>query len=178
MMLDIMIGDQFADDGTFIIVVLGLWLSFEWIAYCNQLIKIELISSRINNVVYFMCISISMFYVLRVLISGFQAATGQHQTTATSLAGGTLNATALFNGSGVGTPVASVTPTAAAYASSHHALGGGQFTLPTAAAGPQPHSVNPAIEATLSQAYSGIAQYTGIRLDPASRFYLNIVFVR
>lgn len=111
-----------------------------------------------------------MFYVLRVLILGLQAAAGQHQTTATSLAGGTLNAAAMFNGSGVGTPVAAASvapPAAGGYASSHHALGGGHFSLPTAAA-PQAHSVNPAIEATLSQAYSGIAQYTGIRLVPAS----------
>lgn len=98
-----------------------------------------------------------MFYVL---ILGLPAAPSQPQAAATSMAGGTLNpaAASIFSGSGLTNPV-SVAAAAAGYnaAAGGHTLGGGHITLPATA----PHSLNPAIDATLSQAYSGIAQYTG-----------------
>jgi len=51
------------------------------------------------------------------------------------------------------------TPTAAYQPSP---MGGGPITIaPTAAPHVGTHSMNPAVDAALSQAYTGIAQYTG-----------------
>lgn len=115
---------------------------------------------------------ISCLYVhVCVLLSGLPAAPNQSQVPTTSMAGGSLNAaaTAILSGSGLTNPVSVA---AAGYnAAGGHALGGGHIALPATA---QPHSLNPAIDATLSQAYSGIAQYTGTINTDAAHAALDV----
>lgn len=118
--------------------------------------------------------SITRLYVLYVyvyvLILGFHAAAAaaNHTHGSAQLAAPTVavsaGSAAVLNaaGTGVTTPSVSV----AGYTNSHHqqqaavaaALGGGHLAMQTASAH---HAINPSIDATLSQAYSGIAQYTG-----------------
>lgn len=122
-----------------------------------------------------------------VLILGFQGIpAGQptpHPPTsmATANGGGSLTAAAhaqqQYNAAAAAAAAAAGQPSIAGYPS--HALGGGTGTI-AALQGAQPlvHSTNPAIEAALTQAYNGIAQYTGINSVgsmhglPATSFHL------
>lgn len=121
-----------------------------------------------------MVVYLDVYVTMSVLLLGIQTVPTQPQPP-TSMAGGALTAASMLSAAGAGFPATHTLggggglalqqqQNAAAAAAAHQAAAAQQVAAAPTMAGPAApgqHSSNPAIDAALSQAYSGIAQYTG-----------------